>query len=1118
MCSKHIFALAETWTNCISNVVIPGYEHYACHRPKRNPRAKRDSGGIIVYVRTEITKGVQIVKNGPNEIIWLKLNKDFFGLEYHILACFSYIIPQNSSHNAYIERDLFDEIAEDMSNFEEKYDCKFFIAGDLNGRTGCHLDHVEYDDSTYIPLPDNYEADISLATRKNNDKIINDNGHRLLELCKMCNVRIVNGRIKNDKEGLFTCITHRGQSAVDVVLSSPMLFKIIDRFSVSNITEYSDHCMLNLDVMVREVKSSSSGDVTFTKLKWNSDLSQDYIQALNSDTCQGKLNDMLNVISNGDHTAGAVNEAVHMCVDAIRSASDPLFLTQIKNSGSDNRKSLPPWASNEWVNSKKKFYKCRDKYNSNSSESNRKSMVEARKCYKQLSFSRRRGYEKDNTSQLYKAKCQNVKLYWKLLSGKNHNETKVTKEEFFNHFMSLSNPSDPFYAADDDVIDELRNIMESDMQVVFDELNENISMVDIDKAIKDLKNGKSGGVDLLINELFIHGKGILLPYLFELFNFVLDSGVFPEDWSDGLLIPLHKKGDRSTPDNYRGITLLSVLGKLFTRVINNRLENWANDYNIYIEAQYGFRKGRSTVDCMFILHNVIGKFLENGNKLYAFFIDYSKAFDYIVRENLWFKLLKLGIRGKVFNVIKSMYDCVKTSVFINGEKSNSFECKLGVRQGESLSPFLFSMYINDMEAVLSNDSNGVTINDIRIILLFYADDCVVFSETPEGLQREIDLLYDYCNRWRLKVNTTKSKVIVFRKGNREVNYSWTFGGSPLLVCNKMAYLGNVFSANGSFNQTQITLAEQASKAMYSLFKRMNNNFYNVKPTFMLDIFDKCITPILNYGCEVWGFHPAPAIERIHLKFCKIILGVKKRTQNDFIYGELGRIPMQLTRYIRIIKYWLNIVTGKKSYLVTSLYHASVMRMDVDNSPSWARNVKVLLCSNGFGEAWYNQGVSNVDIFMNLFRQRILDTFKQEWHNRLEASSRASFYIKVKLLHQPSRYLSVVTPKLHRNALAKLMVSSHRLRVETGRWTRPVTPREQRTCFHCNKFEDEYHMILECNLYNNIRKELISEYYIKHPSMMKLVQLINSEKDNEIRGLAKFIYKAFIIRNQFVESL
>ena len=117
-------------------------------------------------------------------------------------------------------------------------------------------------------------------------------------------------------------------------------------------------------------------------------------------------------------------------------------------------------------------------------------------------------------------------------------------------------------------------------------------------------------------------------------------------WRDGLLSPIYKRGNRLNPDNYRGITLLNVLGKLFTTVLNNRLESWAENYRIYVEAQNGFRKGRGTVDSIFVLHNVINEFMEKGNKLYTCFIDFSKAFDYVVSDNLWYKLLKSGIRGK----------------------------------------------------------------------------------------------------------------------------------------------------------------------------------------------------------------------------------------------------------------------------------------------------------------------------------------------------------------------------------------------------------------------------------------------------------------------------------------
>ena len=153
-------------------------------------------------------------------------------------------------------------------------------------------------------------------------------------------------------------------------------------------------------------------------------------------------------------------------------------------------------------------------------------------------------------------------------------------------------------------------------------------------------------------------------------------------------------------EHFRGITLLSVLGKLFTRLHNNRLQSWAENYGIYVEAQNGFRPGRGTTDSIFILHCLINKLLDKNKSLYTFFVDFNKAFDYVIRENLWYKMIKAGVNGKILTIIRSMYNCVQTKVFSNGVMSDPFYCSLGVRQRDCFSPFLFSLYINDLEDYL----------------------------------------------------------------------------------------------------------------------------------------------------------------------------------------------------------------------------------------------------------------------------------------------------------------------------------------------------------------------------------------------------------------------------------
>ena len=254
-----------------------------------------------------------------------------------------------------------------------------------------------------------------------------------------------------------------------------------------------------------------------------------------------------------------------------------------------------------------------------------------------------------------------------------------------------------------------------------------------------------------------------------------------------------------------------------------------------------------------------------------------------------------------------MYRHVSSRVKSFDSLSESFMCTLGVRQGESLSPFLFSIYLNDIEETfLLKGIEGIDLGTCKICLLLYADDIILFSKNAEGLQESLNVLAEYCDRWKLTVNSTKTKVMIFRKGGRiNQNLRFLYKNNVLEIVTKFKYLGVLFTSGASFTEMDKMLSGQALKAIFKMNKFLFK-FTDLQPKHTLELFDKLILPIFNYAAEVWGFNRGVHVERIHTGFCKRLLGVKSSTQNNFIYGETGRISLLNIRYFNIIKYWLKI--------------------------------------------------------------------------------------------------------------------------------------------------------------------------------------------------------------------
>ena len=489
------------------------------------------------------------------------------------------------------------------------------------------------------------------------------------------------------------------------------------------------------------------------------------------------------------------------------------------------------------------------------------------------------------------------------------------------------------------------------------------------------------------------------------------------------------------------------------------------------------------------------------------------------RDGLWYKLLKQGLNGKVFQIIRSIYSDVKSCVKNFGSISEFFDSNVGLLQGEVISPLLFSLFINDLEIYLHENPNAtISLDQLSLYLLLFADDAVIFSESVEGLQTSLDSLESYCKKWNLQVNISKTKIMVFRKGgNLRQNEKWTYVGENIEIVNNFNYLGIVLSSGGSFVKATNTLVGKALKAMHALLSITKE--MQVPVNIMFNLFDSFVGSILNYSCEVWGFATAENIERVHRKFCKWLVNVKISTKNLYLAGEFGRFPLYIGRNVRIVKYWLNLHNSKSSNCILQTLN-KLARNEVEMDPSissWTAKVKLLLEHNGFPDVWMYPESVNINMFIPIFQNRLRDVFITEWSHGLNLSSSSMLYKEMKQSFEMSPYLLIIQNKKHRNAIAKLRLSSHQLNIETGRHTN--IKRLDRKCNLCNlnDLEDEFHFTLICPIYKDLRIAYIQKYFYKRPNVMKFLELLNSTRPKILNNLAVFILKAFKLRQNILNA-
>ena len=270
---------------------------------------------------------------------------------------------------------------------------------------------------------------------------------------------------------------------------------------------------------------------------------------------------------------------------------------------------------------------------------------------------------------------------------------------------------------------------------------------------------------------------------------------------------------------------------------------------------------------------------------------------------------------------------------------------------------------------------------------------ILFTKTPTELQTLLNKLHKYSTEWGLRVNTKKTKICIFENRRSQQNQLWYYDGEPLDKVDSFCYLGMKFYKNGNLEPGVKALSEQALKAANQLLALSKRMSFDVKTK--LKLFDSLVSPILLYASEVWGIYEYEHIDKIHIKFCKNILGVKTQSPNYAVYGDLGRYPLSVIGKERSIKFWLKILANNNS-LTFNLFQTQIDDIDALAQPSrfkhkrsWAQGIKSLMDNLGFSQMWHNQLIE-IPCY-EVIRNRIRDHFTQHWFANISNSSKLEYY-------------------------------------------------------------------------------------------------------------------------------
>lgn len=594
-----------------------------------------------------------------------------------------------------------------------------------------------------------------------------------------------------------------------------------------------------------------------------------------------------------------VNEMTDIFYDFIYTAID-LFTPRTKPVSTK----FPPWFTNSLIKTISEKNKVRYRFKKYKNPRDQLEFELLRERVHKLSEQCLHVYKKRIEVDI----CRNPKSFWRFIKDRRNGETTVPAIMYQGNQIASTGPqiAQMFASCFSSVFnrDSLADYVDFSFNTT-PVSRINISERDIQRAIKKLDMYKGAGPDD-IPPVFVRrcGSALVLP-LSIIFNRSLNDGVFPDIWKSSKVVPVFKKGATSNVSNYRPISILSCIPKLFESLVCPFITQHLN--NFISEHQHGFRKGHSVETNLVSFTSYLCREIDRGLEVDTIYMDFSSAFDKVCHSRLINKLRGFGIGGSLLEWFRSYLAKRLQFVVVNGHKSQDYIAISGVPQGSHLGPVLFSAFINDITSEIRDSQFCLFADDLKIYRT------VTLPTDSELIQCDLDRINVWCNLNGMTLNTKKSYYIKFSKKLIPMTSCYVLNGDILQQVNEIRDLGVIMDNKLTFKAHIDTIVIKAAR-MLGFLKRNTKGFMSSNTKIIL--YNSLVRSQLEFASVVWGPHYATYSQRIesvqraftrHLAFHSS--SISYRTTYDLRLKHFKMISLGNRRRIINIMFLKKLISG-----------------------------------------------------------------------------------------------------------------------------------------------------------------------------------------------------------------